>query len=201
MKELYSALLAFQGKVGAVKRDRVNPHFKSRYATLEAVCDTIRPAMQECGLVWLQSPGELNESGLEVRTVIAHAASGQSFDYTMRIPLSKKDAQGAGSALTYAMRYSLMAVLGLPPTDDDDANEACKTLPKSASRDDYARLQDAMRSFDSAAALKGWWLSDATKKDVANLPSDWQKTIFDEFKETGIRLNSPKDEFPGDTKG
>lgn len=116
---IYSALFKFQGLVRGVKRDSKNPHFKNSYASLEQVTDTIRPVMQECGLVWLQAPGAIRDGSIEVTTVIAHPESGETLTYVMEMPLSKRDPQGAGSALTYAMRYSLMAVLGLPPTDDD----------------------------------------------------------------------------------
>jgi len=119
MKELYTALHKVQGILRGVTRDAKNPHFKNRYASLEAVTDTIRQPMQDAGLIWLQAPGAVRDGCIEVKTLIAHAESGESYEFTMEMPLAKKDPQGAGSALTYAQRYSLMAALGLPPTDDD----------------------------------------------------------------------------------
>jgi ERF superfamily len=119
MSDLFRALLKVQGAVRGVKRDAKNPHFKNTYATLEAVTDTIRPHMQDAGLVWLQAPGSIRDGSIQVTTTIIHAESGERHEFTMEMPLAKKDPQGAGSALTYACRYSLMAALGLPPTDDD----------------------------------------------------------------------------------
>lgn len=116
---IYTALFKFQGLVRGVKRDSKNPHFKNNYASLEAVTDTIRPHMQECGLMWLQSPGKIIDGSIEVKTTIAYPATKETIEFTMEMPMAKRDPQGAGSALTYAMRYSLMAALGLPPTDDD----------------------------------------------------------------------------------
>ena len=119
MSELYKALHRVQGVIRGVKRDAKNPHFKNSYATLEQVTDTIRQHMQDAGLIWFQMPGRITDGGIEVTTVIAHAESGEEIRSVMEVPLGKRDPQGAGSALTYGQRYSLMAILGLPPTDDD----------------------------------------------------------------------------------
>jgi hypothetical protein len=119
MSELHKALFKLQGVIRGVKKDSKNPHFKNSYASLEAVTDTIRPHMQELGLFWYQTPGKIVDGAIEVKTVIGHAETGETIEGTMEMPLAKRDPQGAGSSVTYAMRYSLMAILGLPPTDDD----------------------------------------------------------------------------------
>lgn len=119
MSEIHKALFKLQGVIRGVKKDSKNPHFKNSYASLEAVTDTIRPHMQELGLFWYQTPGKIIDGSIEVKTVIGHAESGETIEGTMEMPLAKRDPQGAGSSMTYAMRYSLMAILGLPPTDDD----------------------------------------------------------------------------------
>lgn len=118
-KSLHEALFKLQGALRGVKKDSANPHFKNRYASLEQVIDTIRPHMQEIGLYFRQFPEAVIDGAIEVTTQIIHVETGESFGFTMQMPLSKRDPQGAGSAMTYAMRYSLMAALGLPPTDDD----------------------------------------------------------------------------------
>jgi hypothetical protein len=118
-KAITAALLQFQGHVSGVKRDAKNPHFRSNYATLENVIDTARPVLQECGVAFVQAPGAIVDGALEVTTRLTHAESGEWVQSTMHMPLGKRDPQGAGSATTYALRYSLMAMLGLPPTDDD----------------------------------------------------------------------------------
>lgn len=117
--KLIAALHKVQGRISGVKRDSTNPHFKNRYASLEAVIDTLRPALQENDLVVTQAPSRFTESGcIEIITTISHI-SGQSMQTRFDVPLSKKDAQGAGSAITYGCRYSLMALFLIPPTDDD----------------------------------------------------------------------------------
>ena len=113
------AILAFQSMVSGVHKGASNPHFKTKYANLETVVDAARPALQKVGVFFTQSAGNIVDGSMEMTTMLIHAESGEWLKYTMFIPLGKKDPQGAGSAQTYAQRYSLMAALGLPPTDDD----------------------------------------------------------------------------------
>jgi hypothetical protein len=133
-KDLAAALLKFQGLVDGVKRDGSNTHFRTRYATLEAVIDTARPGLQEAGIAFTQAPGRIENNTIEMTTMLIHAASGQWMRSTMQIALGKMDPQGVGSATTYSARYSLMATLGLPPTDDDGegAMAAAPAEPRAA---------------------------------------------------------------------
>jgi hypothetical protein len=116
---LAKSLFAIQGELRGVVKDATNPHFKNRYASLEGVIDTIRPAMQKHGVVFLQAPGDYSDGTLRVTTSLIHAETGECIHSTVGLPLSKCDPQGVGSATTYACRYSLMSMLGLPPVDDD----------------------------------------------------------------------------------
>lgn len=197
MSELLKALHKVQGAVRGVKRDAKNPHFKNSYATLEAVTDTIRPHMQEAGLVWLQAPGAIRDGAIEVRTLIAHAESGEKHEFTMEMPLAKRDPQGAGSALTYAMRYSLMAALGLPPTDDD---------AETAIDRDNSRPEPSV-AVKSSASLKraGSWeaLTDNLAQDMVDVRSViGLEKVKQEYRERAKSegwpaawLNALKDEF------
>lgn len=119
IQHIAAALLAFQAEATGVVKDSKNPHFKNRYASLEAVVDEARPVLQSVGISWMQAPGTINGGNIGMTTLLMHAASGQWISSDMEIPLGKQDPQGAGSALTYAQRYALMASLGLPPVDDD----------------------------------------------------------------------------------
>ena len=119
INHIAAALLQFQATTTGVVKDSRNPHFKNRYASLEAVIDEARPQLQAVGVAWMQAPGRISGGNIEMTTMLLHAASGQWMSSTMEIPLGKQDPQGAGSAITYAQRYALMATLGLPPVDDD----------------------------------------------------------------------------------
>jgi hypothetical protein len=60
-----------------------------------------------------------------VETVFIHESGETVSAGKLHVPASKLDAQGFGSALTYARRYSLMAACGIAP-EDDDGNAASK---------------------------------------------------------------------------
>lgn len=112
---------AFPAIEGAVK-GKVNPAFRSKYADLSSVIDAIKPHLVEHGLWFMQRTHPM-DGGVGVETIIYHA-SGQSISGgVLRLPAAKQDAQGYGSALTYARRYSLMAAFGVP-AEDDDGNAA-----------------------------------------------------------------------------
>lgn len=116
---LMGAMLKVQGTVDGVRKDSKNPHFRSSYASLESVVDTIRPACQAEGLVVTQALGEYRDGCMSLTTMVVHAKSGEWMSSEAWAPVSKPDPQGVGSAQTYLSRYSLMAAFNLPPVDDD----------------------------------------------------------------------------------
>lgn len=116
--ELASALSAAQAEFTAVPRDSVNPFFRSKYASLATVIKSASPILTKHGLAVTQLIG-MAEGGDTLTTWLLHK-SGQFICETMRLHLTKMDAQGQGSATTYARRYSYMAVLGLVADEDDD---------------------------------------------------------------------------------
>lgn len=118
VNELSAAMgKAFAAIEGAVK-GKVNPAFRSKYADLSSVIDAIKPHLADNGL-WFRQVTHVADGGACVETVIHHS-SGQSMSCGLLfMPATKQDAQGYGSALTYARRYSLMAAFGVPAEDDD----------------------------------------------------------------------------------
>jgi hypothetical protein len=120
---------AFAEIEGAAK-DKVNPHFKSKYADLTSVIDAIKPVLAKHNLAFYQRP-QPSESGILVQTILRHS-SGEEVDLgTLYVPANKNDAQGFGSALTYARRYALMTAFGVP-AEDDDGNAAARSSPCAA---------------------------------------------------------------------
>ena len=117
------ALLKAQHAMESVKKDSLNPHFKNRYASLEAVIDATSKVFQENGFVVMQPCGR-DELGMYVETKILHT-SGEAFSSRVYLVLSKQDMQGLGSAITYARRYGLLGMACLAP-EDDDGNMAAK---------------------------------------------------------------------------
>jgi hypothetical protein len=128
MKDLFAALVQCQGELGAALKDATNPHFKSKYADLASVVGAIKPVASKHGLGYVQC-FHPSEGGVTVETIIVHT-SGEHFSTgPLFVPATKQDAQGYGSAITYARRYSLQTAFGVP-ADDDDGNAAAASAPK-----------------------------------------------------------------------
>ena len=127
---LAKALSIVQGKLTHAKKDSANPFFKSKYADLESVWDACRSLLAENGLAVMQFPGEFVDGTMSLNTILTHS-SGEYMSYLMSVPVTKPDAQGAGSALTYMRRYALAAVVGVVQADDD-ANAAIVSKSSSA---------------------------------------------------------------------
>ena len=125
--KLATALSIVQGKLSHAKKDSANPFFKSKYADLESVWDACRSLLAENGLAVMQFPGEFVDGTMSLNTVLTHS-SGEYMSYLMSVPVTKPDAQGAGSALTYMRRYALAAVVGVVQADDD-GNAASSPKP------------------------------------------------------------------------
>lgn len=123
--EIAKALTKFQSKVSLIKKDGKNPFFKSKYATLENVIETIRSPLEETGLSFSQFPSGENE----LTTMLIHI-SGEYLQSTVKMSPKENTPQGQGSAITYMRRYALSAVLGLATEEDDDGNEASKPSTK-----------------------------------------------------------------------
>jgi len=115
---LVAALVLAQAEMEGAKKDKSNPHFKSKYATLESVNDAVKPALQKHGLAYIQKFHEA-QGGVAVETIILHKSGEQLSNGILSVPASKQDAQGYGSAITYARRYSLQSAFGIAPEDDD----------------------------------------------------------------------------------
>ena len=117
--ELAKALAKAQGEIENASKNAANPHFKSKYADLAEVLNTVRPVFSSHGLSVLQMPSF--DGGIaSVETMLMHT-SGEWISNTCSAPVSKNDAQGVGSAITYLRRYSLAAFAGIAQ-EDDDAN-------------------------------------------------------------------------------
>ena len=125
--KLATALSIVQGKLTHAKKDSANPFFKSKYADLESVWDACRSLLAENGLAVMQFPGEFVDGTMSLNTILTHS-SGEFMSYQMSVPVTKPDAQGAGSALTYMRRYALAAVVGVVQADDD-GNAASSPKP------------------------------------------------------------------------
>jgi hypothetical protein len=130
IKELAAALVKAQAELKNPAFDSTNPHFKSKFASLAAVREAVLPVLNKHGLAITQFPVSADEhSG--VHNLLMHV-SGEWIEEACLLPLDKNNAQGAGSAVTYARRYSLQAIAGVVADEDDDANAASAPVKKEA---------------------------------------------------------------------
>ena len=125
--KLSQAMLKVQQHLQPAIKDAKNTFVGNNYATLNSVMEACKDALLTHG-IWLTqlpcpAPVELGTGHIALETKLIHAESGEWISSTTVIPLPKNDPQGMGSAITYARRYSLCAMLGII-TEDDDGNVA-----------------------------------------------------------------------------
>jgi hypothetical protein len=117
IKELATALNKAQAEMSGAKKKAVNPHYKKAYSNMNDVVDAVRIPFCDNGLSYSQFP--LFENGcVGVETILMHE-SGEWISSVLMLPMVKQDPQAAGSAITYARRYSLQSIAGIPSEDDD----------------------------------------------------------------------------------
>ena len=129
--KLAEALAKAQGAMRPANRDHENPFFHSKYADLTSIWESIRKPLSENGLAITQSITETQAAFLTVETLLLHA-SGEFITSLMTVPTGKGDIQALGSAISYARRYALSALIGAVSDEDDDGQAASKTGQKPA---------------------------------------------------------------------
>ena len=155
LKELATALAKAQGEIKGALKDSANPFFKSKYADLSSVVDAIKVAFSKHGLSYIQMMEPSDKDEVRVSTMILHSSGEYINCGILALPVSKVDAQGYGSALTYARRYSLSSAVGVAPEDDD--GNAAVAAPKGMSENEINKhLQDIEKAKDQSELLKAY---------------------------------------------
>ena len=168
---LGKALAKAQTQLTNVKVDSQNPHFKSKYASLTAVNETVLPILSANGIAVLQGVSSPDVKCVGVSTTFIHGESGEWWTEELFLPPTKVDPQGFGSAITYGRRYLLMAMAGVA-TDDDDANEASK--PQQAQRQPQPPVIAPTLPTPQAEKKATMPESQAEKKPIAPYPAEWK---------------------------
>ena len=182
INEISSALAKAQGQIENAIKDSSNPFFKSKYADLTSVWAACRRQLSENGLSVIQSPEE-SSHGISVVTMLCHS-SGQWIrsKYSMPCDSSKLTPQVIGSAITYARRYALSAMVGIAPHDDDDGNEASNKPANNIEKpkpfltpDNKSEWERAVNSFKKNGNLK-------TVLEQRQVSKEHQEQIINESK-------------------
>ncbi len=178
MKQISAAFVKAQMAFGPALKSSTNPHFKSKYADLAACVEAVIEALNANGIALTQNFAP-SDSGVLVETVFIHESGERINCGQIHVPATKHDAQGFGSATTYARRYSLMAACGIAP-EDDDGNAAAKakldgvapkkTISALDGAPDEQPLNDEDQRYLRETAL---WVTDEVKQGKAAATKKW----------------------------
>ncbi len=159
------ALVAAQPELSVAIKDSTNPHFKSKYADLTADWNACKDVLKEHKLAVIQTFSPENKEGTVLVTTRLIHQSGEWIEGELPMPHRDNNPQAVGSAITYARRYSLSAMLGIVTEEDDDGNSAAqeqysKTIPKESENPKalYKKLLDKIEDespLDPDAFLEG----------------------------------------------
>lgn len=187
IKELAGALSKAQGEFAGAVKDTANPFFKSKYADLESCVSAIKAPLAKHGLSFVQVSHN-HDNSASVETIIMHSSGEWLSTGLVSVPVTKADAQGFGSAMTYARRYSLSAAFGIAP-EDDDGNAAAKAKPEkqvikeivqSTEASNFDVEIKAMSECGSLSALQKVWggFDKLTQHALASAKEEYKLAII-----------------------
>jgi hypothetical protein len=177
MKEIASALVKAQKAFGPALKTSTNPAFRSKYAKLENCIDAVIDALNDNGIMLMQ-PTHLCEDGVIIETMFLHESGEQLSAGKLHVPATKHDAQGYGSALSYARRYSLLAACGIA-AEDDDGEAASK--PKAAPAKPAAQPAKASPPPAKIEGKEGPWQLKVSIEPEGSF-ADWASIVMDATK-------------------
>jgi len=130
MKEtnLIESLVKAQSEMTHAQLDQINPQWKSKFASLKSVIDAVKPALNANGIFFMQISHPV-DAGVGIETVFCKGDEKLSTGVVV-VPVDKANAQGLGSSMTYAKRYSLAVACGISASEDDDGNAAAAAPPQ-----------------------------------------------------------------------
>ena len=171
INELAAALCKAQGEMGGAVKDSSNPFFKSSYADLTSVIKAIKQPFADNGLSYTQFPVN-DENGVGVSTRLMHV-SGQWLEMEYTLPMVKKDPQAAGSCISYARRYSLQAMAGIPTAEDDAESAMLRGDHKNPlSADQSAQIKALLEETGTDVAKFCKWLKVSSVDKVLAIHYD-----------------------------
>ena len=203
---LAKALAAAQLELTNPTLNKINPHFKSKYADLASVLNSVRPVLGKHGIAIMQITETL-DAAIILHTRLVHT-SGEWISSTYPVSHIGKH-QEMGAALTYAKRQALSAMVGVAGEEDDDGNEATKqtlqpatfTKPvKKSNANEYGPEESAvvhdqmiteLMDCNSKEDLRAWATKNAPLK--ANLIEDHKKSIDKAFQDAQVDLVKKKE--------
>lgn len=189
--ELTKALCRVQSELKGAIKDSTNPFYKQTYADLASVWDACREALGKNGLAVIQTT-EAIEHGVIVETLLSHI-SGEWISGRLQMKPQKEDPQGIGSAITYARRYALAAIVGVCPADDDAEKTTEREKdgsPEKGKKEEKGKLSPSPTFADSMARAMSHVGTAAYFKvlgnhgycEVSEIPTGKQNEILNELR-------------------
>lgn len=179
-----AALAKAQAEIENPTKDATNPHFRSRYATLDAGLNIVRACLSKHGISVTQ-PTRVEDGILMLETRIACQGQWIASEYPVcAFPVKQQE---MGSALTYSRRYSLFSLVGIAGEEDDDANAATSSTPApkretKPSKDFTAERDLAIGALQMCAdieALDSWGVDNGPQ--INRMPAAEQKAVREAF--------------------
>jgi hypothetical protein len=203
INEISKAMANAQGEMEPALKSSKNPFFKSNYADLAAIMESIKVPLKKNDLsVWQDVI--TNDKGISVCTMVSHS-SGQWIEFgPLEIVLAKRDAQSVGSAITYAKRYALSAAVGVVSDNDDDGEaamgrNATKTMQykvdtKMMQHKPVDHIEESLEMVENAPKIivKSQWTELNQLIDQCSPP--FQQKIWDRLASMGIQSFAEMDE-------
>lgn len=186
---LFAAMALAQSEVENASKASVNPHFKSRYADLAEVLNTVRPVFARHGLAIIQSTA-CDGAVVTVTTAIVHKEGGFVTSDASCIP-ARFDAQGIGASTTYLRRYALAAMAGIAQ-EDDDGNAAQHNRPPQQTARSSGKLAGILDRIAAAETLDDL---GAIRNDIAGLQGQERSKAIEAgmAKQAALQMAASKD--------
>lgn len=176
---LINALVKAQQQIDHIVQDAKNPFFKSDYATLKAVFDSVKKPLNDNG-IYIQQVSHTCDDGVIVETIF-YGHGGFVSTGKVHIPAAKHDPQAYGSALSYAKRYSLLMACGIATTSEDD--DAEKAMQRNVIKK-YRLIASISNKAPIATAADEKELLNVCRRLLANPKDEQQQQIYAANKET-----------------
>ncbi len=174
IKELAAALCEVQKEIRGYAEDSNNPFFSSTYGDLTSVWKAIRKPLTDRGLSVVQTlehcdpmpelPERKNKDGdilpppgdaIAIDTMLLHV-SGEWISGRLEVRPDKPGPQAVGSAITYGRRYSLAAIVGIAPEDDDGESATVHDTKTKAQPTRETKQADAQKRADTQSKQTGY---------------------------------------------
>lgn len=192
--ELGKALSKAQGQISIAKEDSDNPFFKSKYADLASVWEACRKPLSENGLSVIQCIS-VRDSKRLLETTLLHS-SGQYIVSELDLTPKDNTPQAIGSAITYAKRYALAAIVGVcSAIEDDDAEAAMGREPRTNNKQSVSKTNEEPYGEQITETLakerveaEHWCSAHKTKFFKSGKMKSYAHPIKDEFDENGKQV-------------